>query len=627
MSSFALLTIAISMLSYALITKNYDIKYVAENVSNNLPTFYAFSALWAGQSGSLLLWAWLLNLFIVIVILQNRDRHLELMPYVIATLSGILLFFVVLLSFFSNPFERLGFTVLEGQGLNPLLQNPGMMFHPPTLYLGYVGFSVPFAFAIAALLTRKLDSEWIVSTRRWTIFSWLMLTIGIVLGAKWAYVELGWGGYWGWDPVENASFMPWLTGTAFLHSIMIQERKGMLKIWNVSLIIITFLLTILGTFITRSGIIASVHSFGASKLGYVFIVFLVTSALFSLYLILTRKDGLRSENKLDSFLSRESSFLFNNWILVGAAFAIFWGTLFPVISEAVRGVKITVGPPFFNTITIPIGLLLILITGVCPLISWRKATWNNFVRNFLYPGGVFLFLLIGLYLAGIRGLYALMSFSLIGFVLTSIVMEFYRGVKARMRYDGNALIALKNLIWKFRRRYGGYIVHVGVMLAFVGITGSSAFAVEKDQILKKDEVMTIKNYQLKFLGVDQFRTANAEVISASFEVFRNGERLGILNPSKHYHPLQDQTMTEVAIRSDWKEDLYLILGGVQQDGSVFLKAHINPLVSWIWWGTYILIIGALIAMWPGKQVRAASRAQKTAQPDQAVLNPIETESR
>ncbi|NOX36783.1 MAG: heme lyase CcmF/NrfE family subunit [Calditrichaeota bacterium] len=626
-SSFALLTIAITLLSYALVTKNYEIKYVAENVSNNLPAFYAFSALWAGQSGSLLLWAWLLNLFIVIVIFQNRDRHLVLMPYVIATLAGILLFFMVLLAFFSNPFERLGFTVMEGQGLNPLLQNPGMMFHPPTLYLGYVGFSVPFAFAIAALLTRKLDSEWIVSTRRWTIFSWLLLTIGIVLGAKWAYVELGWGGYWGWDPVENASFMPWLTGTAFLHSIMIQERKGMLKIWNVSLIIITFLLTILGTFITRSGIIASVHSFGASKLGYVFIVFLVTSAAFSLYLILTRKDELRSENKLDSFLSRESSFLFNNWILVGAAFAIFWGTLFPVISEAVRGVKITVGPPFFNTITIPIGILLILITGICPLISWRKATLNNFIRNFLYPGAVFVLLLIGLLLAGIRNLYALMSFSLIGFVLTSIVMEFYRGVKARRRYDPNVLVALKNLVWKFRRRYGGYIVHVGVMLAFVGITGSSAFSTEKDQILKKGEIMTIKNYQLKFLGVDQFRTANAEVLSASFEVYQDGKRLGILNPSKHYHPLQDQTMTEVAIRSTWKEDLYLILGGVQSDGSVFLKVHINPLVSWIWWGTYILIVGALIAMWPGRRpVASSAGARKAVQPDKAAFDLVENES-
>ncbi len=597
-SSFLLLSISIFVLGQALVTKNYELRYVADHVSNNLPAFYAFSALWAGQAGSLLFWAWLLALFTIIVIRQNRNKNLVLMPYVNATLAGILIFFLFLLVFFTNPFEKLGFAIANGQGLNPLLQNPGMIFHPPTLYLGYVGFSIPFAFAIAALITRKVDSDWITSTRRWTLFSWLLLTIGIILGAKWAYVELGWGGYWGWDPVENASFMPWLTGTAFLHSVMIQERKSMLKIWNVSLIIITFLLTILGTFITRSGIISSVHSFGESNLGYIFMLFLSTSILFSLYLILTRQEELRSRNKLDSFLSRESTFLFNNLILIGAAFAILWGTLFPIISEAVRGIKITVGPPFFNTITVPIGIALILLTGVCPLISWRKASINNFLRNFVIPVSVFAVALIFLFVMGIRSIYPLMSFALIAFVLTTVFMEFYRGVRARMHYDANVFIAFKNLLFKFRRRYGGFIVHIGIMLMFIGITGSSAFGTEKEQSMKKGDVLKIKNYELTFMGVDQFKTANAEAISATIKVKRDGEDLGLLHPSKHYHELQKQTMTEVAILSDYKEDLYLILGSVTEDGAAFIKAHINPLVAWIWWGSYVLILGTIIAMWP-----------------------------
>lgn len=600
-SALLFITLAIVLLGYGLVTKNYEIRYVAENVSNNLSAFYSVSALWAGQAGSLLLWAWLVSLFTVIVVLQNKTRNLQLLPYVIATLSGILAFFMVLLVFISNPFERMAFSIAEGQGLNPLLQNPGMIFHPPTLYLGYVGFAVPFAFAIAALITRKLDSEWIVITRRWTLFAWLLLSIGIILGADWAYVELGWGGYWGWDPVENASIMPWLTGTAFIHSVMIQERRGMLKIWNVALIIITFLLTIFGTFITRSGIIASVHSFGASGIGYIFLGFLGALIVLSFYLIITRREELSSSHHLDSMLSRESSFLINNLILVGAAFSILWGTLFPVISEAVRGVKITVGPPFFNAVNVPIGLVLILLTGIGPLIAWRKATANNLIRNFRLPALIFLITLVGLLVGGVRSIYPLLSFSLINFVLTSIFIEFYRGTRARMRYDRNVIYAFKNLILKHRRRYGGYIVHIGMMLIFVGITGSSAFNVEKEQVLAKGDIMSIKNYDLTFTGVDEYQTENAQVINASLQVKRNGKNMGILNPAKEYHPIQDQTMTEVAILSNYREDLYLILGGVNKDETVLIKAHINPLVAWIWWGGYVLIFGTLIALWPSRK--------------------------
>ncbi len=601
-SAFAALSIAVLILSLSLISKDYSLKYVAGYVSNSLPTFYALSALWAGQAGSLLFWAWLLTLFASLVIIQNKKKNLELMPYVIATLSGILIFFLLLLVFVSNPFESLGYTVTEGSGLNPLLQNPGMVFHPPSLYLGYVGFAIPFSFAVAALITRKLDSQWILSTRRWTLFAWLSLGIGNLIGAQWAYVELGWGGFWGWDPVENASFMPWLVGTAFLHSVMIQERRDMLKIWNVSLIVFTFLLTILGTLITRSGIIASVHSFGQSKLGPLFLAFLALITIFSLYFIYTRRKDLKSRYHLDSILSRESSFLFNNLILVGAVFAILWGTLFPMISEAVRGTKITVGAPFFNTITVPIGIALILLTGICPLISWRKASITNFTKNFLIPSIVFFVALIILYLAGITSFYPLMAVSLSIFVISTIVLEFYRGTISRMRYKNESfIIGLKNLVFKYRRRYGGYLIHIGMMIVFIGVTGTTVFKVEKEMVLKKGDSLTIKNYKLTFLGSDNFKTPLADKFVATIKIEKDGKPMGIATPSKEYYYLQKQTTTEVSITSSFKEDLYIILAGGDNTGAVNIKAKVNPLVGWIWWGGYILFAATIFAMWPSRK--------------------------
>jgi cytochrome c-type biogenesis protein CcmF len=618
---FLLTTAATGALVYALATKDFSLRYVAENVSSNLPLFYAVTALWAGQAGSLLFWAWLLALFTALVILQNRNRNEAFLPYVLLTLSVLQFFFLTLLVFPSNPFEPLGFTIREGMGLNPLLQNPGMIFHPPTLYLGYVGFAIPFSFAIAALLTRRLDAEWIRSTRRWTLFAWLFLSIGILLGAKWAYEELGWGGYWAWDPVENASLMPWLTGTAYLHSVMIQERKGMLKIWNMILIVVTFLLTILGTFITRSGMISSVHSFGASSLGPMFLVFLLAAALISFYLIYTRRHELRSRNRLDSYLSRESSFLFNNLILLGATFAVLWGTLFPLISEAVRGVKVTVGPPFFNQVNVPIGIVLILLTGICPLISWRKATWNNFLRNFLIPSGVFLASIMALFVAGLRNLYALLSFSLSAFVLATIFLEFYRGTRARVRLHGEAIpVAFGRLVNKYRRRYGGYIIHIGMILIFIGITGSSVFKKEKEVTLRKGDAFEFAGYRLEFVGIDEYRTSTAQVAAAALKLWKGDRYLGLANPSKHYHFLQEQTMTEVYIRSSLKEDLYLILAAIQKDGSVQIKAHLNPLLIWIWIGGYVVIFGTVIAIWPSRKKKPATAARK-AEPAETVLQP------
>lgn len=598
-----LLTLAVLVLIYAFIVHNFQIQYVAEHSSKSLPIIYRLSAFWAGQEGSLLLWGWLLAVFASLVLFQNRRRNRELVPYVLAIMMGISLFFLALLVFVDRPFQELAFFPADGRGLNPLLQNPGMILHPPTTYLGYVGFTVPFAFAIAALLTGRLGDIWIKSTRRWTLFSWFFLGIGNLLGAQWAYVELGWGGYWAWDPVENASLLPWLVATAYLHSVMIQERRGMLKVWNMVLIILTFTLTLFGTFLVRSGILSSVHSFAVSPLmGGLFLSFIAVVLIFSFILLVNRLALLKSENELDSLLSRESTFLFNNLILLGAAFAIFWGTIFPLISEAVRGVKITVGPPFYNQIMVPIGLVLLLLTGICPLISWRKASGKNLRRNFLYPliiaaiGGIVILAW------GVRHPYALISYILSIFVAATIIIEFVRGSKARrkMRREGY-LKSFFNLTRGNKRRYGGYIIHIGIVLLFVGITGSSAFKVEKVETLAKGESLTIKNYQLKYEDFSSYPTESKQVTTVTLSVYREGKKVATLRPAKNLFRNQEQPTTEVAIRSTLREDLYVILAEYDQDGRVTLKVLINPLVMWMWIGGFVLSGGAIIVMWPDKR--------------------------
>ncbi|NIR48235.1 heme lyase CcmF/NrfE family subunit, partial [candidate division KSB1 bacterium] len=477
---FAVTSVVMAALVYAFITRDFSLEYVAHYSNRTLPMFYTISAVWAGQSGSLLLWAWLLTLFAAVVVWQNRYKNRELLPYVLGVILFTSFFFFGLMVYATSPFEPLPRPVVDGSGLNPMLQNVGMVMHPPTLYLGYVGFVVPFAFAIAAMITKNLDAQWIRSTRRWTLFSWLFLTLGNLFGAKWAYVELGWGGYWAWDPVENASLMPWLTGTAFLHSVMIQEKRGMLKVWNLVLIILTFALTIFGTFITRSGIISSVHSFGISNLGPLFLIFLGITLVGSFGLLWWRWPNLKSENRLDAVLSRESSFLFNNLFLVGMTFAVFWGTIFPIISEAVRGVKITVGAPFFNQVNVPIGLALLALTGICPLIAWRKASERNLHKSFTIPLSAGVLGANALFVLGVRSLYPLIAFSLAVFVMVTIILEFYRGANARAHSAQLIFVrAFWDLLMRNKRRYGGYIVHIGVVMIFVGITGSSAFQKEK----------------------------------------------------------------------------------------------------------------------------------------------------
>ncbi|MDP3909144.1 MAG: cytochrome c biogenesis protein CcsA, partial [Gemmatimonadales bacterium] len=453
------LLLAVLCLEVAIFRHDFNVEYVAAYTSRNLPTFYLWSALYAGQKGSLLFWATVLALFAAATQLLTSRRHRIYLPYVAAVTCIVATFFVTVLVFAANPFERMAFTPVDGRGMNPQLQNPGMVFHPPMLYLGYISITIPFAFAIAALMLKRLDVDWLVAVRKWTLVSWLFLAVGLLIGMWWAYVELGWGGYWAWDPVENAALLPWLTMTAFLHSVMVQEKRGMLKKWNLALIIGSWLLSIFGTFITRSGVIASVHSFTQSNVGYFFLVFLILSAVLSFGLYATRLPLLDADAKLESMVSREASFLFNNLLFIGIAFSVLWGTLFPILSEWLQGTKVTVGPPFFNQVNIPLGLALLALTGVGPLIAWRRASLPNLRRQFAIPATTGLFVLLILLVAGMRDVGALMAFALGGFVTATVAQEFARGARARHRQYGEpTALAAVQLLLRNRRRYGGYIV-------------------------------------------------------------------------------------------------------------------------------------------------------------------------
>lgn len=610
----ALLTLATISLLYALVTRDFQVEYVATTTSRALPLLYTISALWGGQEGSLLFWAWILSLMSGIAIFQNRERNQELIPYVIAVLMAITFFFVLLMASVANPFQRLDFVPEDGQGMNPLLQNPWMLIHPVALYLGFVGFSIPFAFAAAALLSGKLRDSWIRSTRRWTLFSWLLLSVGVVLGGQWAYMELGWGGFWGWDPVENASFLPWLTSTAFLHSVMIQERRGMLKAWNLGLIGLTFLLTIFGTFLTRSGILQSVHAFALGKVGPFFFAFLGITTLGFILLIFKRRHLLQSEHQLESLFSRESGFLLNNLLFLGVAFAIFWGTIFPLLSEAVTGKKITVGPPFFNQVSGPIFLALVILAGIGPLLAWRRTSWDSLTRNFTYPVLLSILEVLILYILGLREFYTLISIAATVFLAASILSEFGRGTLARRVMTGeNWGRALVSLVQRNRRRYGGYIVHLGIVLMAVGITGSSFFKTETEAHLAPGESATVKDYTLRFEGLYDYPTESHYVLAGVLTVYQGGRLLGTLSPEKNLHPGNWSPTTEAAIRSTPLEDLYLVLGGWEEDGSATFKVTINPLMMWLWAGWGVLILGTVVAAWPEAQkepVRAPEYARE-----------------
>ena len=612
-ATFAMVVLSSAGLVSALLRSDFSIKYVASYTSANLPTAYKLSAFWAGQSGSLLFWTLILSFYATLAVWFNRKRLPELAPYVAGTLSAVTLFFLLVTAFGSNPYERLSWLPPDGRGMNPQLQNPGMAIHPPNLYLGYVATAVPFAFAVAALITRRLDADWLGAVRRWALLSWFFLTIGIVLGMWWAYVELGWGGYWAWDPVENASFLPWLTGTAFLHSIMIQEKRGMLRKWNVTLVIATFLLAVFGTFITRSGIISSVHSFAQSTVGYWFAGFLLLGIAVSAYLVTTRLRDLEATARLESMVSREASFLFNNLLLVGIAFSILWGTMFPIISEAVRGTKITVGAPFFNQVNVPLGLLLLGLTGIGPLIAWRRASVKNLRRQFTGP--VVCGLVAGMLLIafGMRDVYAIIAYVLAAFVMGTIVQEFAKGTRARRAMHGEShVMALIHLIARNRRRYGGYIVHVGIVVLFAAFAGL-AFKKEFDVSLVPGETFTATDpygdeWTFTSNGVSRFEQLNRQVTAVALQATRAGDQAELITTEKRQHvdsrgvPTFEPS-TEVGIHESWRQDVYLVLAGVTDGERAEVRITFNPLVRWVWLGGVIMLIGGLVVMWPQAQTK------------------------
>ncbi|MCG6957427.1 MAG: heme lyase CcmF/NrfE family subunit [Gemmatimonadetes bacterium] len=626
-----LLTLAAVGVIAAFLGDKFQYWYVASYSNRDLETFYKFAGLWAGQRGSLLFWALLLSFFSTITVFQNRNKNREFMPYVVGVLQGIFTFFLVVLLFAKvNPFEKLAFMPADGQGLNPQLQNYWMTIHPPMLYLGFTSFTIPFAFAIAALLNGRLDTRWIVLTRRWILLSWFFLSVGIILGMRWAYEELGWGGYWFWDPVENASLLPWLTATAFLHSIQIQENRGMLKVWNMSLVSMTFLLTIFATFLTRSGLIESVHAFAEQvRIAYIFLAFLGTVTAGVVVLILYRLPQLQSENRIESFLSRESAFLFNNLILLGAAFAVLWGTIFPLIAEGVTGQKISVGPPFFNKVNLPIALVLLALAGIGPVIAWRRASKRNLRKNFLVPVVGSFAVSAALWIAGVRHGLSLTTWGIGVFVLIIVAVEFWKGTRARARIESESLpIAFFHLVSRNRRRWGGYIVHVGIVLIFAGIAGASYNQDVRKHLMPGDTMDVASpwghTYHLTYEGLSTSigrgqRNLDWQAI-ALISVRKGDKSLGNMTTEKRKYTTADQTMTEVGIHTSPEEDLYLILSAVDDLSGVLsnnanaqgidLQVLVKPLLSWIWWGGLVLVVGSIIALWPSAERRRDLEEEK-----------------
>lgn len=627
----ALMTVAIGVLVIALYTRDFSIALVANSTSRDLQTLYAITALWSNQAGSLLFWSWILSLYSAVVVLRKWERDRDLMPYVVATLMALQTFFAFMLAFISSPFARwwsigrnnpamalfppTGATLFippDGQGLNPLLQHPAMAIHPPMLYLGYVGFTIPFAFAMAALISGKLSPEWIRTTRRWTLAPWLFLSMGLMLGGRWAYDVLGWGGYWGWDPVENAAFMPWLVGTAFLHSVMVQERKGMLKVWNMGLVIITFALVLFGTFLTRSGVISSVHAFATSEIGVWFLSFIALVTLAATALLFTRLKDLRSEREIDSLFSREAFFLLNNLLFVGAAFVVLWGTVYPLFSELVYNQKLTVGPPYFNQVAAPIFGTLLLVMAIIPLIGWGGATGAKFFRKLVLPLAITIVISAILFALGVRDVVPLAGYFLATLVLVATANELIEGTRARARATHeNAFAALMGLIERNRQRYGGYLIHIAVAMMAIGIIGSQVYTTDATRALKPGESMQVRGYTLTFENLSrEFPSGEALVTSASLGVSRDGKRIATISPARSFFPRQGETQTAPAVVSSMQEDLYVIIAGWEDDFStVTFRAYVNPLVFWLWFGGIAMVFTTLIAAWPSARAQAPARVE------------------
>jgi len=630
--TFPLLTLSSLALIYLLVNNHYEVEFVAAVTSRSMPLYLKVTALWGGQAGSLLFWSWLMAAFASAVTVRKWDRDREFLPWVIVVSLITLAFFLVMIIFFENPFARLWqtssgvvktmfqpagaqlATQMDGRGLNPLLRHPGMIIHPPMLYLGFVAFVVPFAFAIAALITGRTDDRWIRLTRRWTLVAWLFLSLGLVLGGRWAYDVLGWGGYWGWDPVEIAAFMPWLTGTAFLHSVMIQEKRGLLKHWNMVLIILTYCLVIFGTFLTRSGVLSSVHAFAQSAIGPLFFTFIGLTFIVSLFLLIKRWGELKGEAQMTSILSREALFLLNNLLFMGILVVCFWGVIFPLISELVTGQKVTVGPPFYERATAPLFAGLLLLMGIAPLAAWRHSTAKTLGKAMWKPGLVSLLAPILALVSGVRQPAALIGFWLTAFVAAVTLYEFWRGAMARHRKSGESLpVALWRLAGRNRRRYGGYVIHLGVVLMAIGIMGIEIFQTETQGTLKQGESITLGQYTITYSDLAVFDTPdNRNVARAVVEVTKDGKYVGELHPRRDFFYESQQPMTIPGVRSTWEDDLYVLLVDWQEVStqSVTFKVFHNPLVNWLWFGGIIFILGTLIAAWPDRDPEPATARER-----------------
>lgn len=634
--TFPLLTVSSVCIVYLLVKGDFNIEYVYSVTSISMPTYLKVTALWGGQAGSLLFWSWLLAAFASAVTLRKWDRDREFLPWVIVVSLVTLVFFLILTLFVENPFTQLWQTSSgevvtgmlqpagtiplvprDGRGLNPLLRHPGMVYHPPMLYLGFVSFVIPFAFAIASLITGRSDDRWIRLTRRWTLVAWLFLSLGLILGSRWAYDVLGWGGYWGWDPVEIAALMPWLTGTPFLHSVMIQEKRGMLKHWNMLLIILTYDLVIFGTFLTRSGVLSSVHAFAQSAIGPLFFVFIGLTFFVSLVLLSRRWNELKAENQITSFLSREAFFLYNNLAFIGILVVCFWGVIFPLISELATGQKVTVGPPYYERATGPLLAVLLLLMGIAPLTAWRHSTSKTLGRAIWKPFVASFVIVIVVAISGVTHWAALLAFWLMALVVSVTVYEFWRGALARNRRSGeNFFVALWRLMGKNRRRYGGYIIHLGVVLMALGIIGIEVFQTETQGTIALGESMTLNDYTIIYESLSDFNTEDGRnVARAVVSVYKDGDYIAELYPRRDYYFEAQQNMTIPGVRSTWEDDFYILLidwQPITTQAATFKIFH-NPLVNWLWFGGFVLILGTLVAAWPDRDpALVPERRQRTA---------------
>jgi cytochrome c-type biogenesis protein CcmF len=640
----ALLTASVLILVYALVALDFSFAYVADVSSQLMSPFLRVTALWGGQQGSVLFWAWLMSVFVAAVVLRKWERNRELMPYVIATAMLTTAFFVGLVVFITNPFERLWlvpaardvtvsalapagaqpFVAHDGQGLNPLLRHFGMIGHPPTTYLGFTGFVIPFAFAIAALITGKAhEDEWIRTSRRWMLVAWMFLSVGLVLGGRWAYDVLGWGGFWGWDPVENAMLMPWLTATAFLHSVMVTEKRGMLKVWSLVLIILTYALALFGTFITRTGVVSSVHAFTKSALGPTFFAFIALTFLGSLALLFRRLPALKAEHEIESAVSREAVLALQNLLFLGITFAVFWGTLFPLISEAVTGTKITVGPPFFQQATGPQWFALLLLMGLAPLVAWRKQTPRALARSLAAPFAPSLALGAGWSYLHAEHPGAWIALWMVVFVGLAIVAEFVKGVRARQQAWGeNPLQALGRLVARNPRRYGGYLVHLAVVMIALGFIGDVFFKAETQGQIAQNGTLTVGRYSLRFDGLSSYPGEDGrEIVEAHTTLLSNGQVVERLHPRRDFFVEQEQPMTIPGVYSTPGEDVYVLLVGWEPIGtraSTF-KVYVNPLINWTWAGGVVLVLGILVAVWPLAAARVAGSYRLAAAPARPAL--------